>query len=215
MAQSNKTDELFGSLKSLEMMPSDAAWSQVQSGLNKGKAKWIIPIWSIAAAVALLIIGSIIIFKSEDTTKNYLTGINDHPPYEQVEVSHIAVPELKPQDLTVKKTKTLQLAAQSTPIDPPQKKTEAVEIFAPETRSITMKIADLRTPEIIAPHSSSTENETVLAPIKITYIAKSENFESDPIVGKINRVMEVAKHTSPAELLADLREAKSNLLRRN
>ncbi|MEP4533113.1 MAG: hypothetical protein ABJ004_08500 [Cyclobacteriaceae bacterium] len=219
MAQSNKTDELFSSrLEGLEMMPSEAAWGQVQSGLNKGKAKWFIPIMSTAAAVALLIVGAIIIFKSEDTTKNYLTGINDHPPYEKIEISHIAVPELKTQDFKAKKSRTLQFVAQgaSTPTDIPQKETtDLIEIFAPDTKSITMEIAELRTPEIIAPHSSNSANKTTLAPIKITYIAKSESSESEPIVGKINRVMEVAKHTSPAELLADLREAKSNLLRRN
>ncbi|MEO9477463.1 MAG: hypothetical protein ABJG41_18095 [Cyclobacteriaceae bacterium] len=217
MAQSNKTDELFSSrLEGLEMMPSDAAWAQVQSGLNQGKAKWFIPIMSAAATIALLIVGALIIFKSEDTTKNYLTGINDHPPYEKMEISHIAVPERKTQEDTKQKPKLIQFVAQSTPANTPLKeKAEVIEIFAPETKSISMEIAEVKTPEVITIHSSDVENEIALAPIKITYIAQSEGSESEPIVGKINRVVEVAKHTSPAELLADLRDAKSNLLRRN
>jgi hypothetical protein len=213
MAQSNTTDQFFhDQLQGLEMTPSAAAWDQVQSGLSHNKTIKLFPILGIAAAVAIVVVATLVIFRTNEKEQTYLAGVNDHPTDHRIELAPISVPQQpEPVKNRIKNTKR-PFVAHAEPTF--KNDIKLTEIVAPETKMIAVELPVVAAPQIISTQSAPLQENT-LTPIKITYIAKSENPESDPIMEKINKVMEVARGTSPAEILADIRDAKMNLLRRN
>lgn len=215
MAQLNKTDDFFKSkLYNAEIEPSIEAWAQVQKTIGESTKPWYAGLGKIAAAVAL-VVTTIFIFNSTKKEEQWLADVVDHPVLIPNKTFEIIVPEIVKNTQLVKneisvqnqkpKKKTIELIHNA-----PTKTLEKDLIATLEIEKIEPELISIELEERL-PILKESKNNSGPKPVKITYIAASENPEPDQPIEKFSRVVEAAQHVSPSELLADLRDAKNNL----
>ncbi|MFT6868255.1 MAG: hypothetical protein ACJA08_003105 [Cyclobacteriaceae bacterium] len=210
MAQLNKTDDFFRSkLYSAEVAPAINSWAQVQKGIGTNVTPWYVGIGKIAAVGIVLITAAVVLFYLPKKDEKWLAGMTDHPMIEIKSNVEIIVPELEIRSLVNHKK----------PAKTDAKKPAAINVYEPIIVLAKELEVDRITPQVftIEPKEMTlieiANNRSVKTPqVKITYIASSENPDSDQPLERINRVVVAAQQVSPSELLADLREAKNHLL---
>jgi hypothetical protein len=214
MAQSDKIDELFrAKLFDLEATPMVASWDQVQKQMTKKRTPWSWYAASIAAAVTLILVSIVLLFPSQKKS-TYISGQVDHPvlmnriyPATPVRIdTEVAHAVIQPKKAVLKyKTKPAIIE---------NHEEQLVEItISEEIAPISVAAISDLTEEVIETNITLLEAPTTDV-IKITYIAnesKDENEEKN----RLNKMLTAAQKLSPAEVLADLRDAKNHLLSRN
>lgn len=211
MAQSKKTDNLFrDKLNYLEVVPKDDSWAQVQQGLQTKATPWGWYGAGMVAAVMLIILSFI---KWPSTTyleKNQITGSIDHPK--------IQIPAWLDSPL-IKVDKKVELQPNQTLAKAPTKRMiETAEMDNTTTEGkLAMEqltpIRNITTIEKVNTHELVKIEDHENITIKITYIA-AESYENEDR-NKLSKVISVAQKLTPADMLADIRDAKNNLLNRN
>jgi len=204
-------DRLFREkLDQIETAPAAASWQQVQRQITPKKAYWIMP-RAIAAAVAILVVASWIIWNdlSPKTKKSQQLSEINHPVIGE-EILVIEIPER----INSQKIKTSMAS-----VVQPQKVIEKglkPSISLKPFRSIAMLDRNLQTElpiditlrmDNMAPEHGET--------IKITYVA-SNQLSDEASSGRIGNFLSyLSREAAPTEILADIRDAKNQLLSRN
>lgn len=216
MAQENRIDQLFREkLHGNEVRPSAQAWRQVNAQIGK-KNKW--PVYmSMAASVSILVlIGYLLIgLKNQDQTGSVATI--DHPralkeAFRPIEIMMVAQRnEITPTGTAAASHIPAHLAE--------LENTEDLVKFAPiSIANIRAVPQELNVPLDLSAASLSLERtvpQEVRPAVKITYIAAAEPANDTTKTKGISKFWSVAQSFSPAEVLADIRDAKDNLLSRN
>lgn len=225
----NNLDRLFREgLDTLEVTPQAQSWKQVQSQLaNNKKYKGILPL-SIAASILIMLTTTIIVFLYSDNqiAKNELlvTTKVDHPTEETMHLIELEAlpsittihqqPAIAKQDHNLSKPKTAIPAGLQNMVASNE------TIHASKPRFSTMNIASIHelpsaeikqlTPALSLPAEATKKSAT----IKITYIAKGtvENGRSRKLGHLISAF---SKEGSGSGILADIRDAKDNLFKKN
>ncbi len=213
MAQSNKLDAFFKErINELEVPPMPESWGKVQQSLPSKKTPWAwIGITATAAMIAIAF--GLFLFTPKGSISNRgenIAGQIDHPKTQAIAWPKISRPEVVQ---TQKKAKPRQKLVATAPIEKTQQPvTEVVEMPKLAELEPEMKIAievaklDIETEAIL----EKTEEPK---PVKITYIA-AETPEGEE-KNRLNKMLTAAQKISPADVLADIRDAKNNLLNRN
>lgn len=213
MAQSNKTDSLFRDrLISLEVSPMEDSWSGVQQGLERKATPWGWYGVSLAIAIVLMVVGFLLWPVVSNVERSQIVGRIDHPTVQATtwpDASLRKVPKKTPElvNQTLAVNPKIKKYDSKTRGRNAEEKTATVEL-QPILNVISIDIAIVD----IIPEITEIEAQEAM-PIKITYIA-DENAEHQDR-NKLNKMIAVAQKLSPADMLADIRDAKNNLLNRN
>lgn len=215
----NKLDQLFReNLDQLEMRPSAEGWDRVQDRLaGKKKGAWILSV-KIAAAAVVVITASVVVSNLDEGKKQPLVSGVDHPVINQEREWRFDIPmESSDSKKPVRKQpQSLMMAMQKA-----EQKNGKDGVILKEIPVLSIAALDKPILEVdLAPRNiqimgGKVEPEKPF--IKITYIASGKGPVSEDVKneGKISKVLAVAKEVSPTDLLADIRDAKDNLFRRN
>lgn len=217
----NKLDQFFReNLDQVEIAPSAEGWRYVQDQLSTKKGNKTGLIWKVAAVVTVLVAATVALWNVPEGSKQQWISAVDHPVVDdgmtwsfdipRHHVAHEAANEKanKPQRLISKQN------SQSHP--------SANQMVREEIP--TLRVAALNEPKIeveldlqdVAIPKEQPEEEATY--IKITYIASTASKKAvrdDDSEGRLTKVLSAAKEVHTLELLADIREAKDNLFRRN
>lgn len=210
----NKLDDLFReTLDQHEITPSGASWGKIQSNLAKNKsAKWLSPV-KIAAAVALVIVASVLLFNPGSSERGGFIAEVNHPVERNTLEWNFNIPEKQDQ---INTTGHSSLAT-TQPAATADKKKE-VET-APGLRD-TYTLATITQYQLHPDHAPMNlptpkpDPELQQPAIRITYIAATEQDSENPET-RLSRVLSMAREVSPTDLLADLRDVKDNFFKRN
>ncbi|WP_421876081.1 hypothetical protein [Marinoscillum sp.] len=205
----NNLDRLFREgLDQYEVTPNAQSWKQVQGqiAINKKRGMWL---WSAAAAVALLLVGTMVLRNINWTTPSdgqLISGI-DHPAQAALPAK-IFVP--------AEEQEVAPMTVQMNKVDKPASKPQQVMEELPKYELI--QIASIQTVQINglpAPKFGQElkEFEIEKPTVKITYIADNQPTDKK---NKLNEfITSISKEASPIEILADIRDAKDNIFSRN
>ncbi len=206
----NNIDRLFREgLDQFEMTPAPASWDQVQGQIAGKKNKVII--WQVAAAISIIFTAALVIWNyiPEENNAPYVASI-DHPSATKTFNYEWNVPTTN-KSRKVEKTRE-EAPAIKTPLETREqiltRKFEMLSLASINETSIkselkeNIRLIDINGIEI-------PENK-----VKITYIASNK-----PDTTKTNNFGQfleyLSKDLEPATLLADIRDAKNQLLSRN
>lgn len=216
----NNPDRLFReNLDQLEITPSAEGWNQVRDQITKKKSGWIIPV-RVAAAVTIVLTTTItLLILGESTGGQQPISSIDHPIQAPALDLEINIPE---QNQIAKKTgqSIKQNLVDDNKIKEKINSQEQEEGSAVQIMS-TLVITGINRPLIGSDFSTKNlklvddQHEPELPSIKITYIASEESASDSTKTSKISKVFAFAKDVSGSDLLADLRDAKNNLFKRN
>lgn len=223
MGQSNKIDQFFNSkLESLELEPAVGSWDQVQSQIGTKKSPWFVLAGKVAAAVIILIVSVFTYINLSSGTKSNLIGAIDHPVQldnETQALEKIVVPEPKKEMILLaanaQKEPSIIDKANTEKKKPIERLDEEVEVFTIARIAINQDDFNVINEAKLPTLNTSGAVKSYDTKIKITYIASSENPDSEVNDGKLNRIITVAQNVSPSGLISDLRAAKNNLFETN
>lgn len=210
----NKLDQLFReTLDQYEMNPSSQSWDKVQDRLaGSQKNTWLTP-WRIAAAIALLVTAAVLTLTYEpDRPMEFVAGA-DHPIESETFAWNVQVPD-KP---TPKKPSEPSLAGAPAPAAPAESLVPEEQPVAYSTLQVA-RISDFKIDQELPVKTSfplKTDPDTEPYAIRITYITASTSESPEDSENKLEKVFSIARELSATELLADLRDAKDNIFRRN
>ncbi len=203
----NKLDNIFREgADQFRPTPGPDTWQKIQGELNHEKTSWKFYL-GIAASLVVLVV-SAIIFMNDTTTTSKSTAVieGDFGP-ETVVAADMMIP-VKSQDLGI-------------PI-----KEEKEKITSPIANPV-LEMEPVKTQMLLAQVPTkigymTSINEPIIHEIKLSepqqdkiqiqYIADATNDAKDSSKGKIGKLLDLAQSTSPAEMLANMREAKDNFL---
>ncbi|MFY0606192.1 MAG: hypothetical protein JXR10_05725 [Cyclobacteriaceae bacterium] len=212
----NDLDRLFReNLDQFETTPSASSWEQVQGQIAPKKLIWVSPS-AIAAAVILLIVAGWMIWGAGDQTHITNDKIAEitHPVTEPATTTEVKI------EIPEKAPKEGKKATQEKQVEKPAIK----KITTPKPRVKRMEMNVYKTLAGITPSlevSMPINNQIADLPIKevenqkikITYIASNVNTKPS---GKIESFLNyLSEEVKPADLLADIRDAKDQILSRN
>lgn len=213
----NKLDRLFQEAAgNYSPTPSENAWEAIESQIEpKGKSKinWLY----VAASVAILAVLSIPVknylsYQKEDTLANSGPGpviVVDAPSMEAVAFLKIPISTISEsyQD-EVKKEKMDNLIVPELILDASQNEKVQIAML-----SIELHPRTIEQPIITGLKEISIQvSDLPPAKVEIKYYAGATDEATDTSKRKIDKLIEYAQSTSPAEMLAKARNAKDNFL---
>lgn len=219
----NKIDSLFREkLDGFEVTPSASAWSELEGKIGSRKK---LPVYWVAASIALLLLAGITVLEITKPTNDALAlGIIDHPTLENEQAFPSPVPvkiktELTTTSSTKKKTKSLPNLLM-TQVSPKKKKADDLVNIPEKESTAEMAMLNQNPSEEKTDGSPSTTivNEKAKTyQVKITYIASNQNkammtkSKADS-VSKIKKVIAFAEKIDPGQMLATFKMTKDYLL---
>ncbi|MEQ8472712.1 MAG: hypothetical protein RIC35_16090 [Marinoscillum sp.] len=210
----NNIDRLFREgLDQFEVTPSAQSWNEVKGQIagKKNKGLWI-PM-SVAAAVVLLVVASILVINADNEIQPgpRIASI-DHPVPQQIEQLRVDVTQ-PDQKLPASQ---LNVVAKTTQVDnQPSIKEQAVDPLVYEEIAIasihSLKL-EVDMPRLNLENSIKRTEHNSVTQIKITYIAENH---PDSTKLKLGNIFASLSEVSPSEFLADIRDVKDNLFSKN
>ncbi len=207
----NDLDRLFReNLDQYEVTPKASSWEQVHGQITPKKSYWILP-RAIAATIALLVTVGWILWSGDNQNGEISSevAIISHPVMEtfqwDLEIQEVAIKEVQMIAEVVKepvheKTSIVTLLPERLTYDPYR----TLAILNPDLETsipVNYEIAELK----------GQRNEK--PSVRITYIASNSN---EKITGKIGSFLNyLSEEVDPTEILADIRDAKDQILSRN
>lgn len=212
----NKLDQLFReNLDQLEVKPSADSWGKVQHQLAGKKGYWFSPM-KIAAAVLVVVAATVLLFNdSQEQERQALLTEVDHPAVVPTESWTIEVPSASIKNESAEPPQPRMVAdvapkAQK-PVEEVQNALHPIPLIAVAGLNDAKLDADLSPRNLHAiTHDSEIEEQV----IRITYIASSVG-EADIDENRLNKIIAIVKEVTSSGILADIREAKDNLFRKN
>ncbi len=217
----NKTDQLFRrKLEELEVAPSVDSWKTVKGQIQEKPTRAFYFMWAAASVVVLISVGYLLYTFPEQSGQPLLSVV-DHPvvPAESL----IEIPNEQPE-----KSLEVSIPSEKRTITHPEKRTnqESVATVAPIVGSESEPFTLIAVERIDNPRlevslsvdfaASVLYTEiTQLPTVKITYIASNPSELGLPISDRLSKLITKAQQVSPGDLLADIRDAKDQLLSRN
>ncbi|WP_258105198.1 hypothetical protein [Marinoscillum sp. MHG1-6] len=210
MADINQTDLLFRErLSNMEVTPTELAWQQFQQEIVPKKSVKVRTYWAAAASIAILL-AVVAFWKTDSVSDQYLSGSIDHPVQRKEQIVVIALPVPDPQKISDSQSDPIYKLATKTA--EPETNHIIVEERVPEIFTVEAKPAQ----QIAIPYSYSLDLAPVPADVSQSVrIAHMPGNKKDGVGESLTKVISVAQQVSPAGLLADLRDAKNQLLSRN
>lgn len=223
----NNLDRLFREgVDQLEITPQTQSWKQIQSQLaGKKKYGWVLS-YSIAATFIILIAATIVVINyREDTSSNhYGYVLADHPVEQKIFSLNI-----KDQRRTTPQGVHQKQESRTVAMTAPQHKASNINQASNKTINNnnenlsnfpTLSIAGIQPKELETSHpnthplsNTGFEHKSV-ATIRIIHIAgNSKENEQSVRIGNI--ITSFSKGASASNILAGIRDAKDNLLRKN
>jgi len=206
----NDLDRLFREgLDQFEMAPAPASWDQVQGQIAGKRNKMII--WRVAAAIIILISATLVIINwgNDEINTQYISAV-DHPSDTEKFRFEWKIPE----DMPTKGNTQVEKVQPQSKVPAPDKQ----EILTKQFETLTL--ASINETKIDFELNGNIQlidlkgKEITTEKIRITYIASNT-----PDTTKTNNFGQIweylSKDLQPATLLADIRDAKNQLLSRN
>lgn len=221
----HKLDQLFRhKLEAAEIAPKASSWEQVQGQLTQQKRAWM-PVWQIAASITVLLAFGISAYLMQPSKKQFLSA-SDSPKRQYPLQFKASADTLSLEN--PKTEKSVPVVPTKDTQKPDTRKTDMkenkTEYFVPEhDQWMAVEKTEFQNLEVDLPVTfpreltkQSSPLGEVLPTIKITYIASQSVDEPDLLMpDRLNKVVSLARQVSPADMLADLRDAKDQLFRRN
>lgn len=209
----NNVDRLFReNLDQFEVTPSAQSWDEVQRQLAKKKNKGLWMPMSIAAAVIVVIVASILVINTGEggqaNSGNTIASI-DAPTPQTKNYLPVQVPE---PTQVVTKIKNNTKEPQATRPTAKQKPVDRV-IYSELNIAMIHSTGLDAAPPALSLKSSIKGVEPEKTEIKITYIAVSQPDSTKTKLGDF--IASLSKEVSPSGFLADIRDVKDNLFSKN
>lgn len=202
-------DRLFREkLDQLEVKPTAQAWESVRMQITSQKTSWWTPM-RIAASVILVLAGGLSLYLLPKTqpAQSEMAVLADHPVAAPALAWEWHIPVRREAAPAKKHTKPAIPVAK--PVIVPEKITQERNWQLVAVAPIAPKLLEVESLGLPKLNNSGVAKEQPA--IKIRYVASTE----DPDGTRLNEVLEKLREVDAGELLADLRDAKDNIFKRN
>lgn len=212
----NNIDRLFReNLDQFEVTPSVESWNKVQQQIARKQRKGFFIPMSIAAAIIILIVASVLIIDTEKFAPmdGQYVSLDYSAPFAPAEFE-VIIPLESPQ-IAKNNPGKMTLPTRKNPSVEAKSDNESFGhiVYEPFTvASINSAKLEVRSPALNL-SGVNIPDEQYQSSIKITYIAHNQQDSTKTILGGF--FASLSRDVSPTDLLADIRDVKDNLFSKN